>query len=220
MRPEPRNASGWPRPALQAMESVWEHHGPRDIHAHVARPIVLQLAAAGAYTVLDIGCGNGWFTAGLDRCGFKVTGVDHSERDLRIAREHHPDLDFVRHDVTDPLVADLTGKFDAVVAIDLIDHLPLPRRLIETGLQALKPGGILILTSPFHGYVKNLALALTDRFDTRWDALTDHSRIKFFSRSTLLSLCAEFDLHGLHFETIGRVPMFARAMLVSGRAPL
>ena len=220
MRPEPRQQAGWSRPAPAALEYVWKHDGPRDIHAFVARPIVLQLAAAGAYTVLDLGCGNGWFTAGLGRCGFKVTGVDHSESGLRIAREKNPGLEYLHQDVIAPLRAELIGRFDAVVAIDLVDHVTAPRKMIELALLALKPGGILIVTSPFHGYFKNVALALTDRFDHRWDSLTDHSRVKFFSRSTLLRLMSEFQLHDLHFESIGRIPMFARSMLVSGRAPV
>jgi 2-polyprenyl-6-hydroxyphenyl methylase/3-demethylubiquinone-9 3-methyltransferase len=193
--------------------------GPRDIHAHIARPVILQLAGAGAYQVLDLGCGDGWFTAALERCGFQVTGVDTSAEMLDQARRRHPGLHLLTQDVTAALRPELRGRFDAVVAIDVLDHLTHPRALIEAALQALKPGGLLVLTSPYHGYMKNLALALAGRFDRRWDALADRSRIKFFSRDTLLALLGEYPLAELHFETIGRVPIFARAMLVSARAP-
>ena len=64
-----------------------------------------------------------------------------------------------------------------------------------------------------------LALAATGRFDARWDPLLDEGRVKFFSRATLTALLTEFDLQELHFETIGRVPMFARSMLMSGKKP-
>jgi 2-polyprenyl-6-hydroxyphenyl methylase/3-demethylubiquinone-9 3-methyltransferase len=193
--------------------------GPREIHAHIARPVILQLGAAGAYQVLDLGCGNGWFTAALERCGFQVTGVDASVAMLEQARLSHPSLQLLTQDINAPLRPELRRRYDAVVAIDVIDHLTQPRRLVETALQALKPGGLLVMTSPYHGYMKNLALALAGRFDRRWDALTDDSRIKFFSRGTLLALLGEYTVHSVHFETIGRVPMFARAMLVSARVP-
>ena len=170
--------------------------------------------------MLDLGCGNGWFTGALDRCGFDVTGVDLNEAGLRLARQHHPGLRLVQMDVMGPLDPSLTMRFDAVVAIDLIDHVPLPRKLIEVALAALKPGGMLAVTSPFHGYAKNLALALGGRFDSRWDPLLDHGRMKYFSRSTLTSLLSEFDLHDLHFETVGRIPMFARSMLISATTSL
>jgi len=193
---------------------------PRRIHAHVTRPIVQQLVKAEAHHVLDLGCGDGWFTAALDRCGFAVTGVDHSETRLHIAKQHYANLAFHRVDAMQPLDPSLARRFDAVVAIDVIDHVPLPRKLIEAALAALKPGGLLIVTTNFHGYTKNLALALAGRFDSRWDPLLDDGQVKFFSRATLMSLLAEFELQDLHFETAGRIPMFARAMLISAKVPI
>ncbi len=197
----------------------WQHHGPRAIHTHVTRPIVQQLVKAGAHSVLDLGCGNGWFSGALERCGFEVTGVDHSEGGLSIARQHHPGVRLQQMDLMLPPDPGLMSRFDAVVAIDMIDHVPLPRRLVEAALAALKPGGLLVVTSTFHGYTKNLVLALTGRFDTRWESLLDHGRVKFFSRSTLTSLLSEFELHDMHFETVGRIPTFARSMLIAARKP-
>ena len=194
-------------------------HGPRAIHTHITRPVVQQLVNAKAHTVLDLGCGNGWFTGALDRCGFDVTGVDNDEVVLRLARQFQPTLNLRQMDVMKPLDPTLAMRFDAVVAIDLIDHVQMPRKMIETALAALKPGGLLAITSPFHGYVKNLLLALGGRFDSRWDPLLDHGRMKFFSRATLTALLTEFDLRDLHFETIGRIPTFARSMLISVKTP-
>ena len=194
-------------------------HGPRAIHTHITRPVVQQLVNAKAHTVLDLGCGNGWFTGALDRCGFDVTGVDNDEVVLCLARQFQPTLNLRQMDVMKPLDPTLAMRFDAVVAIDLIDHVQMPRKMIETALAALKPGGLLAITSPFHGYVKNLLLALGGRFDSRWDPLLDHGRMKFFSRATLTALLTEFDLRDLHFETIGRIPTFARSMLISVKTP-
>jgi 2-polyprenyl-6-hydroxyphenyl methylase/3-demethylubiquinone-9 3-methyltransferase len=210
-----------PRQLMPDAVSAFSHldEGPRRIHAHVTRPIVQQLTQAGAHHVLDLGCGNGWFTGALARCGFDVVGVDRDEAALSLARQGHPSVQFLEMDVTQPLSLGLTKRFDAVVAIDLVDHLPLPRRMLHTALAALKPGGILVVTTAYYGYAKNLALAATGRFDARWDPLLDEGRVKFFSRATLTALLTEFDLQELHFETIGRVPMFARSMLMSGKKP-
>lgn len=194
--------------------------GPRAIHSHVTRPIVQQLVKAGAHSVLELGCGDGWFTAALGRCGFAASGLDRDESHLQVARRHYPHLQFHAGDATQALDPALLGRFDAVMAVDLVDHVSHSRRLVSVALTALKPGGLLMLTSNFHGYSKNLALAFAGRFDARWDPLTDDGRLKFFSRSTLTALFEEFGLAELHFETVGRIPMFARAMLMSGRAPL
>ncbi len=195
------------------------HDGPRSIHAHVTRPIVEQLAKAGAHTVLDLGCGNGWFTQALVRCGFEVLGVDHNEAVLRQAQAQRPSVRFEVMDVMQALPPGLSERFDAVVAIDLIDHVILPRRMVETALAALKPGGLLVVTCAYYGYAKNLALALAGRFDTRWDPLLDDGRVKFFSRANLTQLISEFELQDMHFQTVGRIPMFARSMLVAARSP-
>ena len=207
------------RSMIEQLRLETQPPGPRSIHAHVTRPIVQQLVKAEAHTVLDLGCGNGWFSSALDRCGFSVTGIDNSEASLNLAQRHYPHLGFHRADVMQPLDKGFARRFDAVVAVDVIDHISLPRKLIEAALAALKPGGLLIITSNFHGYSKNVALALAGRFDSRWDALLDHGKVKFFSRTTLTALLSEFELRDLHFDTAGRIPMFARTMLVAARAP-
>lgn len=212
-------------PADTIPDSAWAdsdagfHDGPRSIHAHVTRPIVEQLVKAGAHTVLDMGCGNGWFTRSLERCGFEVLGVDRNEAVLSHAQQRHPSIRFQAMDVLQDLPPGLSERFDAVVAIDLIDHVTLPRRMIDTALATLKPGGLLVVTCAYYGYAKNLALALTDRFDSRWDPLLDEGRLKFFSRATLVAVLSEFELQDLHFQTVGRIPMFARSMLVAARKP-
>lgn len=209
------------RPMIDQLRSqtLAQAPGPRSVHAHVTRPIIQQLVKAEAHHVLDLGCGTGWFTAALDRCGFAVTGGDQNEASLRLAEQHYPHLSFHRVDLMEPLDENLVGRFDAVVAVNVIDHLPRPRKLVAAALAALKPGGLLVITSNFHGYSKNLALALAGRFDSRWDPRLDHGQVKFFSRATLTSLLSEFELREMHIETAGRIPMFARTMLVSARTP-
>jgi 2-polyprenyl-6-hydroxyphenyl methylase/3-demethylubiquinone-9 3-methyltransferase len=193
--------------------------GPPTYNVQLTQPIIGHLAAAGASTVLDLGCGSGWFSQVLWRCGFEVTGVDRSDSRLQTARSRYPDLRLQQHDIVEEPDASWIGRFDAVVAIDVIDHLTRPRLLIETALATLKPGGLLIVTSPFHGYAKNLALALTGRFDRRWEALSDSGRVKFFSRATLGTLMLESGLSQVQVRTVGRITPFARALLASGRAP-
>ena len=86
---------------------------------------------------------------------------------------------------------------------------------MENALIALKPGGLLILTTPYHGYWKNLVLAITNSFDNHWHPLRDYGHIKFFSKSTMLSLFGEYALQNIQFQTVGRIPALARSMIVS-----
>jgi SAM-dependent methyltransferase len=190
-------------------------HGPRAIHRHIMRPIVEQLNRVSAHTVLDLGCGNGWFTGALDRCGFEVVGADIDEDGLLLARREYPHLRFEHVDATQFLEIGLTVRFDAVVAIDVIDHVAVPRRLVEVALEALRPGGLLVVVAPYHGYAKTLALALIGRLHERFDPLLERGRLKAFSRESLTGLMSGFDLTDVHCETIGRIPPLARALMVA-----
>ena len=197
----------------------WPFHGPRSIHAHITRPVVQQLVAADAHRVLDLGCGNGWFSGALERCGFDMTGLDDDAAGLREARDRYPEVRFIAGDAIASERPVWPHSFDAVVAIDVVDHVARPRRFVETALDALRRGGLLVVTTTYHGYAKNLALALAGRFDRRWEANSESGRLRFYSRETLLELMSGFALDAVRLETIGRIPMFARAMVFAATKP-
>jgi SAM-dependent methyltransferase len=101
--------------------------------------------------VLDLGCGSGVPVARtLAAGGFRVTGADISEVQVRRARQQVPDAEFVRADVTDAsFVPGGLGTFDAVVSFYALIHLPLdeqPRLLRRIGTW-LRPGGWFVGTT-------------------------------------------------------------------------
>jgi 2-polyprenyl-6-hydroxyphenyl methylase/3-demethylubiquinone-9 3-methyltransferase len=205
--------------SIAAEEFVWDTDEYTEIHHFITKPITEQLHAHGASEVLDLGCGNGSFSVLMASYGLNVTGLDHSSSGIQIASKQHLNVRFAQHDITQPLPTSYHGKFDAVVSTEVIEHLLLPRRLMENALSALKPGGLLILTTPYHGYWKNLALAITNKFDSHWHPLRDYGHIKFFSKSTMLGLFREFALQDIQFQTVGRIPALARSMIVSAIKP-
>jgi SAM-dependent methyltransferase len=203
-----------------AGEFIWDTDAHTEIHRYIKEPVTGLLNAHRTHNVLDLGCGNGSFTAFLADSGFSVTGLDHSSTGIEIAARKHPSAEFAQHDLTQALPATYHGKYDAVVTVEVIEHLLLPRRLMENALMALKPGGLLILTTPYHGYWKNLALALTNKFDDHWHPLRDYGHVKFFSKSTALSLFREFLLQDIQFQTVGRIPVFAYSIIISRIKPI
>lgn len=203
--------------ALSAEEFVWDVEGSVEAHAFLLSPLLALLRSSGACDVLDLGCGNGSLTALLQEHGHRMTGLDHSRSGIEIARHHHPGITFDRFDVMEPLPLELCGAFDAVVSAEVVEHLLLPRKLFQRALEALRPGGVVVVTTPFHGYWKNLALALSGKFDDHWHPLRDFGHVKFFSRRTLTQLFEEFHLRDITFTTTGRIPPLARSMILSGR---
>jgi len=202
--------------ASAADEFIWDTAGHTEVHKFIRAPILSLLRSHNASKVLDLGCGNGSFSGLLSSEGFDVTGIDHSLSGIEIAQEKLKGLSFRQHDILEPLSDSYRSQFDAVVSVEVIEHLLLPRKLMENALMALRPGGLFVLTTPYHGYWKNLALALTGKFDDHWHPLRDYGHIKFFSKRTIMELFQEFRLENIEFATVGRIPVFARSMIISG----
>lgn len=123
---------------------------------------------------------------------------------------------FAERSACDDLAGEF-GRFDAVASLEVIEHCYWPRRFAAV-LALLKPGGVAIISTPFHGYWKNLALALAGRFDLHWSPLWDGGHIKFWSEATLGTLLRE-GFVDVAFHRVGRLPPLARSMVAVARRP-
>ena len=113
----------------------------------------------------------------------------------------------------------LGREFDFVVSLETIEHLFDPRLFLRRAFEVLKPSGVLVLSTPYHGYLKNLALAVSGRLDSHFTALWDGGHIKFFSWPTLRTLLGEAGFVEIRFRGAGRFPLLWKSMLVSARRP-
>jgi 2-polyprenyl-6-hydroxyphenyl methylase/3-demethylubiquinone-9 3-methyltransferase len=75
------------------------------------------------------------------------------------------------------------------------------------------------MSTPYHGYWKNLALALTNKFDAHWHPLRDFGHVKFFSRATLSQLASEAGFSVTDFLRVGRIPVLACSMILVALKP-
>ncbi len=165
--------------------------------------------------VLDIGCGNGSLSNLIAKQGYEVVGVEDSPSGVAEANKNFPECKFIHASVYDLPYSDLGGDFDIVISAEVIEHLFYPSELIKSAKKCLKPNGTLILTTPYHGYIKNLVLALTGKMDDHFTVLWDGGHIKFFSVKTLTKLLSDEKFTNLQFEFAGRFPFIAKSMLVS-----
>jgi len=168
--------------------------------------------------ILDIGCGNGAIARRLLRDGYDVYGIDASESGIAIANEKAPGRFFL-HDLTVVgLPRELAGiRFVTVISTEVIAHLYTPRGLVEFARGVLAEGGELIVSTPYHGYLKNLALAVSGRLDAHFTALWDGGFIKFFSRKTLEALLRERGFVVTEFAGAGRWPFLWKSMLLKAK---
>lgn len=103
------------------------------------------------------------------------------------------------------------------MSTDVVEHVFWPRLLLSNCFQLLKPGGSIVVSTPYYGYFKNLAIALTNGWDSHHDPLLDYSRIKFFSVRTLSKLLLECGFRHLKWDRLGRCPLLWREMIVQAR---
>ena len=188
-------------------------------------PIVsnsLKTLPAGA-RVLDLGCGNGTFISSFRGRGWDLYGADFSSSGVEIARKSFPEVSFVLADATrqpiSPFFTENAGSFDVIISTEVIEHVYDPRGLLKNARSLLKPGGMLILSTPYHGYLKNLLLALTGKLDQHFTVLWDHGHIKFWSRKTLTSALTEAGFEQICFFGAGRLPWMWKSMVISSKRP-
>lgn len=167
-------------------------------------------------TICDLGCGNGHIAGRLAALGYQVTGVDASPSGIKIARRTYPGVEFVEATIDRDLKT--LGSFDLVLSSDVIEHLYRPSDLLEAATCLLKPDGQILLGTPYHGYLKNLALAATGKMDAHFSALHDGGHIKFFSLQTLSKLMTSHGFTDLSFTYYGRAPWLWKNMICHARS--
>ena len=163
--------------------------------------------------LIDIGCGNGAVTNILRLTGFEVVGVDPSQDGIDQARAAFPDLHAEVGSAYDDLPSSF-GTFDVVICLEVVEHLYFPSMLARNIRLLLRPGGFAILSTPYHGYLKNVALSAAGKWDVHHHPLVDHGHIKFWSKSTLEQLMVVEGMKAKEFYRLGRIPALAKSMMV------
>ncbi|MEL6453208.1 MAG: class I SAM-dependent methyltransferase [Cyanobacteria bacterium J06623_5] len=166
--------------------------------------------------ILDIGSGNGSLCYLLSQQGYRVTGVEPSLSGIKIAKNNFSNCKFLQASVYE-LPEVLHDRFDIVIAADVIEHLFSPKELIKAARRCLKPDGTLIITTPYHGYLKNLFLALSGKLDAHFTTLWEGGHIKFFSVDSLSKLLKLEDFSDINYAFAGRVPFVWKTMLCSSK---
>jgi SAM-dependent methyltransferase len=194
----------------------WTSSQP-DLALHYLSPKVIgALRQLDVRRVLDLGAGNGALCAELSRYGYEVVGAENDEKGVALARAAHPGVPFYRYGIQDDPQGFLKIErpFDAVVSTEVVEHLFSPHLLPQFARRVLRTDGYLIVTTPYHGYAKNLALSILDRWDEHHSPLWHGGHIKFWSRKTLTLLLSSNGFIVQQFAGVGRVPYFWKSMVL------
>jgi len=98
-------------------------------------------------TALDVGCGAGLLAEPLARLGAKVTAIDAAPELIEVANAHAAGAGLAI-DYRAIAVEDLTGTYDLVTAMEVVEHVAEPKAFLASLAARLAPGGLMILSTP------------------------------------------------------------------------
>lgn len=174
-----------------------------------------RTAGARVLRVLDVGCGAGYFTAAVARLGLEVVGIDVAAEALRRAGAEHPGVELRLVDSGAPLPFE-DSSFDVIWVGDTLEHVHDTEAFLSELRRVLRSGGLLLLTTPDHGPLLMLWLALRpSRLQERFDPRADH--LRFYTRSSLLDLLDDFGFEDIVVRRAGGLPGACRQLLASAR---
>lgn len=193
----------------------WSADGPErtlhDINPCRLDYISAQLTLAGA-RVLDLGCGGGILSEGLARAGAEVLAIDATPALVEVARAHALEarlaIDY-RVATVESLLASHAGAFDAVVCMELLEHVPDAARLIGDCARLLAPGGVLVLSTLNRGARAWLLGVVAAEYVLGVLPRGTHDYARFVKPSELAAWARRHGLHvrdvsGMHYNPFTR----------------
>ena len=203
-------------PENVVQEYGWSTAESPDSCGYLAPRVLEILKGLKVRRVLDLGAGNGALCSQLAASGYDTVGVEYDGHGVEIAKKTYPSIPFYRFGVQDDPAELLRVEkpFEAVVSTEVIEHLFSPQLLPRYAAGTLKAGGYLIISTPYHGYLKNFALSLFNAWDRHLAPLWHGGHIKFWSKKTLSQLLTENGFSVVGFSGVGRVPYLWKSMVV------
>ena len=202
----------------------YKEHGfssetPSHLWHYIKQPILSLLNKDKNTCILDLGCGNGYFVKFLVDQGYNAYGIDASVSGISIAQKTHPDRFFLQDLSKNELPEPISHlNFDTIISTEVIEHLYNPFLFMDLCKDALGDRkGEIIISTPYHGYLKNLVLSLFGKWDRHTNAVAVGGHIKFWSQESLGKLLTQSGFTVTDFIGCGRYPYLWKSMVMKGR---
>ena len=158
--------------------------------------------------ILDIGCGGGLLSEPLSRLGARVTGIDASDRNIKIAKKHLEksklDIDYYCSS-PDKFVA--KEKFDVVLNMEIVEHVDNVDFFLFKSSELLKKNGLMFIAT-LNKTLKSYIFAIIGaEYILKWLPIGTHDWNKFLKPGDLINICKNNslnlnDLIGVKFDIL------------------
>jgi 2-polyprenyl-6-hydroxyphenyl methylase / 3-demethylubiquinone-9 3-methyltransferase len=180
---------------LHMMNPVRLDYITRQIAAEFGRDLTRPKPFEGL-RILDIGCGGGLLSEPMARLGATVVGADAAARNIPVAQVHAEaqglEIDY-RHTSAEALAA--AGEhFDAVLAMEIVEHVADPAAFVATCRDLLRPGGLMIASTLNRTGKSFMAAIVGAEWVMRWLPKGTHDWAKFITPEELFGMIGRAQL--------------------------
>ena len=139
--------------------------------------------------LLDVGAATGFFVGLAGEAGFDAEGVDISDHAAALGRAKGLSM-------RTGIIDDMSGHFDAVTMLDVIEHVPDPRAVLSKAAALLRSGGVLVINTPDVGSFVARVLG------RHWHAIIPPEHLYYFNRANMRYLLKEAGFEVAEVTTI------------------
>ena len=156
--------------------------------------------------ILDIGCGGGLISEPMYRLGAKVTGIDASLKNIKVAEIHAKKNKFdIRYLNKSPEQMDSDEKFDIILNLEVVEHVDNLDLYLNSCFKLLKKGGIMFTATLNRTFISYIKAIIGAEYVLRWLPIGTHDWNKFLKPEELEKMLSEIgfftkDLSGLSFN--------------------
>jgi SAM-dependent methyltransferase len=162
--------------------------------------------------VLDAGCGAGEFSSVILGLGFAVVGVDIAAAAVERARRQCGGGTFHIASLEERLPFP-AGEFVAIWSTEVLEHIFDVHACLSEFNRVLCNGGLLVLTTPYHGLCKNLAITVAG-FERHFNPRLSH--IRFFTRQSLTECLTHAGFVPELWRGVGRMwPLYKSSFVIA-----
>jgi 2-polyprenyl-6-hydroxyphenyl methylase/3-demethylubiquinone-9 3-methyltransferase len=191
----------------------WDPHGEfRPLHD--LNPLRLGwidgLAPLAGKRVLDVGCGGGILAEAMARLGAVVTGIDLSEKPLKVAQLHLREsglgVDY-RLASAEDYATEHAGTFDIVTCMEMLEHVPSPQSTVAACARLAKPGGRVFFSTINRNPKAYLLAVVGAEYVLKMLPKGTHDYARFIRPSELTRWCRDAGLRAIELKGMTYNPL-------------
>lgn len=173
-------------------------------------PVIKNALPIKNSTILDYGCGDGrYIEEFLNVNSYRIIGADISAYAIKQAKKKFPKARFYVTGGDNEKLPINSSSVDFILAADVIEHIFEVESFLVEMNRTLKKGGKIFISTPYHGRIKNIFIALFG-FDTSFNPTWAH--IRFFTKNSLSKLLKKHGFKIIEYNQYGRFKPLSMGM--------